>query len=150
MREVLNGHRADPSCAACHDLIDPIGFGLENYDWLGRWRDADEGGRPVDATGTLPSGESFDGPAGLRRVLLAKQDQLLRQIARKVLGYALGRSLLDRDECAIETILRELEDSNYGTRSLIRQIVLSVPFRFTQNAEPDSLASRDTIEAQAR
>ncbi|MYC67086.1 MAG: DUF1592 domain-containing protein [Acidobacteriia bacterium] len=150
MREVLNGHRADPSCAACHDLIDPIGFGLENYDWLGRWRDADEGGRPVDATGTLPSGESFDGPAGLRRVLLAKQDQLLRQIARKVLGYALGRSLLDRDECAIETILRELEDSNYGTRSLIRRIVLSVPFRFTQNAEADSLASRDTIEAQVR
>ena len=83
-------------------------------------------------------------------MLLAKQDQLLRQIARKVLGYALGRSLLDRDECAVETILRELEDSNYGTRSLIRRIVLSVPFRFTQNAEADSLASRDTLEAQVR
>ena len=150
MREILNGHRADPSCAACHDLIDPIGFGLENYDWLGRWRDADEGGRAVDATGTLPSGESFDGPAELRGVLLAKQDQLLRQIARKVLGYALGRSLLDRDECAIETILRELKDSNYGTRSLIRRVVLSIPFRFTENAEADSLALRDTIEAQAR
>jgi len=150
MREVLNGHRADPSCAACHDLIDPIGFGLENYDWLGRWRELDESGQPVDATGTLPSGESFDGPAELRGVLLAKQDQLLRQIARKVLGYALGRSLLDRDECAVETILRELEDTNYGTRSLIRRIVLSVPFRFTQNAEADSLASRDTIEAQVR
>ena len=152
MRELLNGHRADPSCAACHDLIDPIGFGLENYDWLGRWRDVDEGGQPVDASGTLPSGESFDSPAGLRRVLLEKQDQLLRQIARKVLGYALGRSLLDRDECVVETILRDVEDSNYGARSLIRQIVLSVPFRFTENTNSGAslLASRDTIGAEAR
>ena len=150
MRELLNGHRANPSCATCHDLIDPIGFGLENYDWLGRWRDVDESGQPVDASGTLPSGESFDGPAELRGVLLAKQDQLLRQIARKVLGYALGRSLLDRDECAVETILGEVEDSNYGARSLIRAIVLSVPFRFTQGAQDDLLAARDTIGAQAR
>lgn len=150
MREMLNGHRADPSCATCHDLIDPIGFGLENYDWLGRWREVDERGQPVDASGTLPSGESFDGPDGLRNVLLAKQDQLLRQIARKALGYALGRSLLDRDECAIETILRELQDSNYGARSLIREIVLSVPFRFTEQTEENLLASRDSIRAETR
>ena len=150
MREILNGHRADPSCAACHDLIDPIGFGLENYDWLGRWRDADESGQPVDASGTLPSGESFDGPAELRGVLLAKRDQFLRQIARKVLGYALGRSLLDRDECAVESILGEVEDSNYGARSLIRAIVLSVPFRFTQGTQDDLLAAHGTIEPQTR
>ena len=150
MREVLNRHRADPSCAACHDLIDPIGFGLENYDWLGRWRDVDEGGEAVDATGTLPSGESFDGPAGLRGVLLAKQDQFLRQVTRKVLGYALGRSLLDRDECTVETILGNLKDAGYGTRSLVREIALSVPFRYTQNSEAYQLASRDTIGAEAR
>ncbi len=68
-REKLTRHREDPSCAACHDLIDPIGFGLENFDWLGRWRDEDNG-KPVDADGVMPSGESFSGPAGLRKVLL--------------------------------------------------------------------------------
>ena len=81
---------------------------------------------------------------------MANQDQFLRQVTRKVLGYALGRSLIDRDECAVETILGNLKDSGYGTRSLVREIALSVPFRYTQNSESYQLASRDTIGAEAR
>jgi hypothetical protein len=132
VREMLNEHRANPSCAACHDVIDPIGFGLENYDWLGRWRDADSSGRSVDASGVLPSGEAFDGPAELRQVLLRKKDELLRHVTRKMLGYALGRSLLDEDLCVVEGTVKKLEKSNYGARSLVREVVLSRPFRYTQ------------------
>lgn len=133
VREMLNEHRADPTCAACHDVIDPIGFGLENYDWLGRWRDEEEDGRAVDASGTLPSGETFDGPAELRQILLAKKKHdMLRHVARKVMGYALGRSLLDQDECVIQQIVAKIEPAGYGARSLVREIVLSRPFRYTE------------------
>ena len=138
VREMLTRHRADPTCAACHDVIDPIGFGLENYDWLGRWRDAEEDGRPVDASGALPSGETFDGPAELRRALLGKQDQMLRHVTGKVLGYALGRSLLDQDECVIERIVRKIEPSGYGARSLVREIVLSTAFRAVSGDAPST------------
>ncbi len=137
-REMLGEHRANPACAACHDVIDPIGFGLENYDWLGRWRDVDEDGSPVDASGVLPSGESFDGPAGLRGVLLGRQDQLLRHVARKLFGYALGRSVVDRDHCVIESVVRKVKASNYGARSLVSEIVLSKPFRYVQADSEDS------------
>ncbi len=132
VREMLNEHRANPTCAACHDVIDPIGFGLENFDWLGRWREADEQGRPVDASGVLPSGEAFDGPAELRTVLLARRDALVRHVSQKLFGYALGRSISDRDHCVIENIVRKLQPSGVGARSVIREIVLSKPFRYTQ------------------
>ena len=72
-REMVLQHRADPACSACHKLMDPIGFGLENFDWMGRWRDQDADGKPVDATGELPSGEKFDGVAGLRETLLRRR-----------------------------------------------------------------------------
>ena len=132
MREMLDMHQSNEACAACHDLIDPIGFGLENYDWLGRWRDVDEQGRRVDASGVLPSGEAFDGPDELRQALLGKKDQLVRHIAQKILGYALGRGISDADHCTIERVIRNIESVNYGTRSLVREIVLSVPFRYVE------------------
>ncbi len=132
VREMLDMHRANTACAACHDLIDPIGFGLENYDWLGRWRDVDDAGRPVDVAGILPSGEAFRGPGELREVLLSKKDQLIRHITQKILGYALGRGISDRDHCTIERLVRSIESANYGARSLVREIVLSVPFRCVQ------------------
>lgn len=142
MREMLDEHRANPSCAVCHDLIDPIGFAFEHYDWLGRWRDADDQGRPIDASGALPSGERFDGLAELREVLLRKEDEVVRHIARKILGYALGRAVSDRDHCALETAVKRIESSNYGTRSLVREIVLSVPFRYTQAPFESELQER--------
>ena len=80
---MLVQHRADPSCATCHNLMDPIGFGLENFDWMGRWRDTESNGQPVDASGTLPSGEKFNGPVELRQVLLNRKDDFLRHLTGK-------------------------------------------------------------------
>ena len=132
-RQKLQMHRDNPSCAACHDLMDPIGFALENFDYLGRWRDTEDG-KPIDASGTLPSGETFEGPQGLRRVILEKKDQFLRHVTAKMLGYALGRSLLDEDQCTIQRLADGLKKSGYRARTLVRDIVLSTPFRYSQRA----------------
>ncbi len=131
VRQMLAQHRADPSCQSCHDMIDPIGFGLENFDWLGRWRTEDNG-QPVDATGVMPNGESFDGPAEMRAVLMQRKDEFVRNLIGKVMGYALGRSLLDQDQCVIQRLADRLADDGYRTRTLIREIVLSKPFRYSQ------------------
>ncbi len=129
--QMLELHRADPTCATCHNLIDPIGFGLENFDFLGRWREKDKG-KPLHLKGTLPTGESFEGPAELRKVLLQSSDVFLRNLVRKTLGYALGRGLVDGDEGTVERVARKLEASGYGARDLVRAIVLSAPFRNKQ------------------
>ena len=141
IREKLLNHREDVTCAACHDLIDPIGFGLENFDWLGRWRETAEDGKPVNTHGVLPSGESFDSPAELRRVLLSKKDEFLRNFVRKVLGYALGRSLDDADQCLVQRLADRLGEDDYRARTLIREVVLSTPFRYKQGPAPDQVAS---------
>jgi len=132
MRERVLQHRADPACSACHRLMDPIGFGLENFDWMGRWRDTDVDGKPVDATGELPSGEKFNGPAELRDTLLKQKDEFIRQVSGKVLGYALGRSLQDGDSCTVQRMVDAVAKDGYRARTLIREVVLSLPFRNTQ------------------
>ena len=136
MRQKLARHRDDASCATCHNLMDPIGFGLENFDWMGRWRDQDIDGRPLDAGGTLPSGEKFSGPVELRQVLLSRQDEFLRQVTGKVLGYALGRSLQDGDQCTVQRLMDAVAKDGYRARTLIREVVLSVPFRNSQSGLP--------------
>jgi hypothetical protein len=150
MRERLMAHRADPACAACHKMMDPIGFGLENFDWMGRWRDNDADGKPVNASGELPSGEKFNGPVELRNALLAHKEDFIRHVSEKVLGYALGRSLQDGDSCTVQRIVQKLAANNYGTRTLIEQIVVSVPFRNTQGgavagAQPITQTTRMNI-----
>jgi hypothetical protein len=141
MRQRLERHQADPACASCHRLMDPLGFALENFDWLGRWRETDAG-KPIDASGVLPSGESFNGPIELRQALAAKKDEILRHVTGKVLGYALGRSLEDSDHCAIEHLREKLEKDGYRARTLIREVVLSTPFRHRQQG-----VSRESIDA---
>jgi hypothetical protein len=132
VRERVLQHRADPACSACHRLMDPIGFGLENFDWMGRWRDHEANGRPVDASGELPSGEKFNGAAELRQTLLEHKDDFVRQVAGKALGYALGRSLQDGDSCTIQRLVDTVARNGSGARTLVREIVLSLPFRNTQ------------------
>ena len=131
VRQKLEKHRSDPVCATCHNLIDPIGFGLENFDWLGRWRDQ-ENGVPVDAAGVMPSGEKFNGPVELRQVILARKQEFLRNLTSKVLGYALSRPLHDADACTIQQITSAVEKDGYRARTLLREVVLSAPFRNTQ------------------
>ena len=127
LREQLAAHRADAACASCHDRIDPLGFGLENFDAVGRWRD-EEAGTPVDATGTLPGGETFDGPAGLKRYLLGRKEDFVRTLAAKMLAYALGRGLTDADLCAVETIVTRVTAADFSTRELVFAVVESEPF----------------------
>ena len=131
IKQILGRHRADPACSTCHNLMDPIGYGLENFDWMGRWRDDDKG-HPVDASGVLPSGETFTGPVELRQVLLSRKADLLRHLSGKLLGFALGRGLQDGDHCTIQKLADALEKDGYRTRTLIRGIVLSAPFRNSQ------------------
>ncbi|MBL8176059.1 MAG: DUF1592 domain-containing protein [Bryobacterales bacterium] len=151
MRQILARHRADAVCATCHNLIDPIGFGLENFDWMGRWRDTDTNGQPVDSSGIMPSGEKFTGAAELRRLLLQRQDDFIRHITGKVLGYALGRGIQDRDHCIVQKIGEVLKKENYSARALIREVVLSVPFRNTQGgAEAGSSSHAPTKKAPRR
>jgi cytochrome c553 len=132
MRQKILSHRANPACAACHNLMDPMGFAMEHFDWTGRWRDKEFDGSAIDATGALPSGEKFDGAAQLRQVLLDKKDDFLRQVSGKVLGYALGRSLQDGDSCTVAKLAETLRKDNYRARTLMHEVVLSVPFRNSQ------------------
>lgn len=132
MRQKILEHRANPACSACHNLMDPIGFALENFDWTGRWREKEFDGSAIDSSGALPSGESFQGPEELRQVLLAKKDEFLRHLTGKMLGYALGRSLQDGDSCTVQRMADSLQKDNYRGRTLIREIVMSIPFRNSQ------------------
>lgn len=125
-------HRADPSCAACHNVMDPIGFGLENFDWMGRWREREANGQAIDSSGALPSGETFQSPAELRQVLLKRKEEFLRHLAGKGLGYALGRGLVDGDHCTVARLVDAAQKDGNGGRTLIREIALSIPFRNTQ------------------
>lgn len=152
-RQKLEKHRSQPSCSACHDMIDPLGFGLENFDWLGRWRER-EAGQPVDASGKLPSGETFNGPVELRNVLLSKKDELARTIAAKTLGYALGRSLGDADQCTIQHLVDKIGKDGYRARTLVREVVLSAPFRYRAPVvataiEETQLSSRPRVFGRA-
>ncbi|HYP07458.1 MAG TPA: DUF1588 domain-containing protein [Bryobacteraceae bacterium] len=129
LRERLAQHRANPACASCHSRIDPLGFALENYDVIGRWR-RDQDGLPVDAKGELLDGTTFEGPDQLKAALLQRKYLFLRNFTNKVLGYALGRGLTLQDSCTVDAILAEAERNNYSSQSLITAVVMSVPFRY--------------------
>jgi hypothetical protein len=129
VRERLTQHRANPACAGCHSRIDPLGFGLDNFDVIGRWRDEDAG-KPVDTSGELPDGKKFQGPDQLKAVLLDHKELFIRNLTTKMLGYALGRGLTLTDSCTVDNIVAQLKDNNYNARTLIEAIVLSVPFRY--------------------
>jgi hypothetical protein len=129
LRERLEIHRENPTCATCHDRIDPLGFSLENYDVLGRWRE-EEGGHPIDASATLPDGTAFSGPEELKLVLLDRKDQIVRHLTKKMLGYALARGLTFEDYCTVENIVDSLRENDYQSHSLLMGIINSVPFRY--------------------
>lgn len=131
----LEQHRRDPACAACHSRIDPLGFGLENYDVLGRWR-TEDAGVPVDTRGELPDGASYDGPEELKGLLLSRKDVFIRNLTSKLLGYALGRGLRLEDSCTVDQIVARLRENDYKAQTLVQEIVLSVPFRYQAGAPP--------------
>ena len=128
LRARLEAHRANPVCSACHARMDPLGFALEHFDAVGKWRDA-EGGVAIDASGALPDGTTFDGLPGLRDVLLARQDEFVTTVAAKLLTYALGRGIEHYDRPAIRSIVRDAAADGYRWSSLVLGVARSLPFQ---------------------
>ena len=128
LRQQMEKHRANAMCASCHNRIDPLGFGMENYDPIGRWRTAD-GKFPVDSTGTLPSGKSFKTPEELKAILKSSKDAFAQGVTEKLLTYALGRGLERYDRLAVKSIEQKLASDDYRFGRLISEIVNSTPFQ---------------------
>ena len=127
LRERLEIHRSNPSCAGCHKLMDPIGLGLENFDVIGKWRDRD-GNSAIDAKGQLVDGRAFEGPAELVSLLSAKKPQITENFATRMLTYALGRGLQRQDKCDIDRIVQHANQNSRSIRSIVEAIVLSDAF----------------------
>ncbi len=135
MREQMQAHRANPVCAACHARMDPIGFALENYDAVGKWRTQDAGVE-IDASGVLPDGTKFEGPAGLTQVMLSRyREDFVRTATEKLLTYALGRGVEHYDNPTIRAIARQAARDNYRISSWILEIVKSTPFQMRRASE---------------
>ncbi len=134
-RQLVERHRASPACSNCHVRMDPLGFALENFDVIGRWRTSDAGG-PVDSSSKLPNGETLDGPSGLRASILSRADDFVSGAVGRLMTFALGRQLDGRDQPAIRKIVRETAPGRYRFSDLILGIVNSVPFRMRQAQEP--------------
>ena len=133
MREQLEAHRKNPTCAACHRRMDPLGFGLENFDAVGAWRTVD-GNVPVDASGLLPDGRRFSGPEELMTILKADRDVFARALTSKLLTYALGRGLERYDASTVRLIASRLPAHDYRFSGLVLEIVNSLPFRSRRGA----------------
>ncbi len=129
VRERLTQHRANPACAVCHARMDPYGFGLENFDAIGRWRDIGADGAAIDAADTLPDGTAFDGPSELRQAILQRPNEFVGTLTRKLLTYAVGRGLEYYDAPVIRGIVRQAAAEEYRVSVLIAAIVMSDPFR---------------------
>ena len=135
MREQLDQHRKNAVCASCHARMDPLGFGLENFDAIGAWRAKDRQ-LPINASGTLPDGRSFDGLQGLEAILKAQPDAFAECLARKLLIYALGRGLEPEDDPTVKKIVKDVAADNYRFSSLILEIVKSEPFQKRRRENP--------------
>jgi len=129
LRERLAVHRADPSCAVCHQRMDPLGLSLQNFDAAGRWRQSDEGGK-IDASGELPDGRKFEGPQGLRDLLVADFPRIRRALAEQLLTYALGRGLEPSDECTVTHVDESAAAQGDTFASMVDAIVRSTPFQW--------------------
>jgi len=134
VRERLEEHRSNPVCASCHARMDPIGFSLEHFDAIGRWRDTD-GAAPVDASATLPDGTKFSGAAELRALLLSRRDDVVTTVIDKLLMYAVGRGVEYYDRPVIRRILKNTREADYRWSSVILNIVESEPFQM-RRSEP--------------
>ncbi len=141
MRERLAVHRANPACASCHDLMDPVGFALESFDAVGRWRDY-ENGQPIDVSGGLPDGSVFAGVKKLEEGLLERPELFVGTLTRKLLTFALGRGLEPYDAPAVRQIVREAAAQDYRFSALVTGIAKSVPFRLRAVPETNQIAAQ--------
>ena len=150
VRERLESHRANPSCAGCHDVMDPLGLALENFDGIGAWRerDSDAGNVLIDASGRLASGEPINGVNDLRAALLRRPEQFAQTFTRKLLTYALGRSVEFGDMPTVRSITRAAAEQNYKFSSILKDIINSDQFRMS--TAPETELSRDSLTVVAQ
>ena len=128
LRQRTELHRTNPVCASCHKVLDPIGFGLENFDAIGRWREKDDSGGAIDAAGELPGGKNFSSPKELKAIIAARHAELARNLTEKMLAYALGRQLAGYDEIVVDRITETLAKDGYRMQTLVSEIVECYPF----------------------
>ncbi len=136
LRQRMELHRSNPECANCHDEMDAIGFAFENFNAIGRWRERD-GHYPIDPSGTLPKGESFEGSTELK-IILKSRENFIRAFSKKMLTFALGRGLEYYDECAVNDLCETLEKNDYRFSALIYGITAGKPFQMRRTQEPQS------------
>jgi hypothetical protein len=138
VRERLEQHRHNPTCNACHAILDPLGFALENFDATGRWRDIDRfTGTAIDASGVLPNGHTVQSPQDLRAALLQRPELFAQAFTEKLLTYGLGRSLSPYDMPTVRAIVRNAADDDYRFSAIVRGIVESPAFRMSVVPEQD-------------
>jgi len=137
LREQLVQHRVNPTCVSCHRTMDAIGFGLENFDGIGQWRDTDQG-KPIDASGDLPGGKAFKTPQELIAILSKRDEDFVRHLSSKLLTFALGRGVEYYDRVALDEIVRKTKPGGFRFRDLVREVAMSRPFLFTQTQSHDS------------
>jgi mono/diheme cytochrome c family protein len=132
IRDLLTIHRSKPACISCHQKMDPIGFGLENFDAIGRWRNG-YGTDPIVAWDTLPTGEVFNGPFELKKILATKKELFARTISEKIFTYAIGRNVEFKDELYIQALVKNLIENNFNSEQFIIALASSYPFRYKVN-----------------
>jgi hypothetical protein len=128
LRQRTELHTTDPVCANCHRVLDPIGFGLENFDAIGRWRDKNDAGFAIDSAGKLPTGGAFSNPAELKRLLAGREADLARNLTERLMAYALGRQLEGYDEIVIDRLMARIAEGDYRVRTIITEVVTSYLF----------------------
>jgi hypothetical protein len=136
VRERLEHHRINPSCASCHQVMDPLGFAMENFDLLGRWREVDAGQR-INAVDRLGDGTPVEGVNGLRRALKARADNFVTNVSEKLLQYALGRRLESYDQPAVRRIVEETRKDRHTINSMVLAVVRSTPFQMRTHLPVD-------------
>ena len=139
LREQLEIHRENPSCASCHNVMDPLGLGFENFDAIGQWRDKD-GPHPIDAAGKLADGREFNGSVELVNLLATRKNEIRRHFAEKLLTYALGRGLEPYDNCALDEIMQSAAENEYRISAFVTAVVESEPFSKRRATKTSALA----------
>ena len=145
LREALELHRSNPSCASCHRVMDPLGLGFENFDAIGQWREKD-GEHAINPSGELPDGRTFANSVELIELLKSRQPEIMRNFARKMLTYALGRGLEPYDNCAVDTIVSVAQENDYHLSSFVQAIITSQPF-YQRRAISDTVARQHPTDA---
>jgi hypothetical protein len=143
LRERMEAHRANPTCAACHKVMDPLGFSLENFDAVGQWRSMDEG-KPIDPSGTLFNGTKITTPADLRKALTARPEVFISVFTEKLMTYGLGRGIEYYDMPTIRGIMRGAARNNYRFSEMVLGVVKSAPFQMKIKRAPESPVAETT------